>query len=65
MLTLHPHILEQDGKKAFAVLSYEEFEEIQAVLQDYEDIKNLRAAKAHEANAPTVSLREARRQLGN
>jgi len=65
MLTLHPHILEQDGKKAFAVLSYQEFEEIQAELENYEDIKDLRAAKAHEAYAPTVSLSEARRQLDN
>jgi len=25
MVTLHPSILEHDGKKAFAVLPYEEF----------------------------------------
>ena len=39
MLTLHPSILERDGKKAFAVLPYEEFLTIQEALNDFEDLK--------------------------
>lgn len=31
---------------------------------DDEDLKALRAAKAEEADAPTISLREARKELG-
>ena len=63
MVTLHPNILERDGKKAFAVLPYEEFVKIEKELDDLEDIKNLRAIKAEEANAPTASLASVRKEL--
>lgn len=63
MLTLHPNILEIDGKKAFAVLPYEEFQDLQEELDQYEDLKDLRTAKASEANAPTSSLRSVRDRL--
>ncbi|MBI3987802.1 MAG: type II toxin-antitoxin system Phd/YefM family antitoxin [Lentisphaerae bacterium] len=63
MVTLHPNILERDGKKAFAVLPYEEFVRIAEELDDFEDLKDLRAAKAKEANAPAASLASVRRQL--
>ena len=63
MLTLHPNILERDGKKAFAVLPYEEFQYLQEELDEYEDLKELRAAKAEEANAPVDSIRSVRNTL--
>ncbi len=63
MVTLHPNILERDGKKAFAVLPYEEFVRIGEELNDFEDLKDLRAAKAEEANAPTTSLASVRMKL--
>jgi len=64
MVTLHPNILEQDGKKQFAVIPYEEFLKIQEELSDYEDLKELRQAKEAEKNAPTVSMEEAKKKLG-
>jgi hypothetical protein len=64
MLKLHPNILEQDGKKTFAVIPYDEFEKIQEELDSYEDLKDLRAAKMAEGDDPTISLDEARKQLG-
>lgn len=64
MLILHPQILECDGKKAFAVFPYEEFVMIEEELQDYEDLKELRAAKAEEADQPTIPLRDANKELG-
>ena len=63
MVTLHPNILERDGKKAFAVLPYEEFVKIEEELDNFEDIKDLRAAKAEEATASTASLASARKEL--
>ena len=63
MLTLHPNILERDGKKAFAVLPYEEFQNLTEELDDYEDLKDLRAAKAKEDTAPVESLRSVRNRL--
>lgn len=61
---LHPNILERDGKKAFVVLPYEEFVLIEEQLEELDDLKELRAAKAEEADAPTVTLDEVRRELG-
>lgn len=64
MITIHPNMLKRDGKKAFVVLPYEEFVMIQEELQEYEDLKELRAAKAQEADAPTVPLPDAKNELG-
>ena len=63
MVKLHPNILERDGKKAFAVLPYEEFVQIEEELDDLEDLKDLRSAKAEEANAPTISIASIRKEL--
>ena len=63
MLTLHPNILERDGKKSFAILPYEEFQNLQEELNEYEDLKDLRAAKTREANAPVDSLSSVRNEL--
>ena len=63
MIDLHPNFLEKDGKKAFAVLPYEEFKKIQEALEDLEDLKTLRQAKIEQADEPTVSLEKAREIL--
>jgi len=63
MVPIHPNILERDGKKEFVVLPYEEFVMMEEELQEYEDLRALRAAKAKEASAPTVPLRKAKREL--
>jgi hypothetical protein len=46
------------------VRPYEELLLVEEQLQEYEDLKALRAAKAKEATARTVSLAQARRKLG-
>ena len=63
MITLHPSILEHDGKKTFAVLPYEEFQKVREELDDYEDLKDLRTAKAEEGNAPVSPLMAVREEL--
>jgi PHD/YefM family antitoxin component YafN of YafNO toxin-antitoxin module len=63
MLTLHPNILERDGKKAFVVLPYEEFQNLQEELDEYEDLKDLREAKVEESNANVESLSSVRSAL--
>ena len=64
MITLHPNILKKAGKKEFVVLSYEEYLKVQEELENYEDLKELRTAKAKEANAPTIPLAEVRKSFG-
>ena len=55
-MSIHPQIFEKSGIKEFAVLPYQEFLEIQQILEDFEDLQDLREAKAEEVNAPTRSL---------
>ena len=64
MVMLHPNYLEQEGKKQFVVLPYDEFIALQEELQDFYDLKELREAKSAEADAPTVSFEEAKKALG-
>lgn len=64
MVIIHPNILKRDGKKAFVVLPYEEFVMIEEELEEYQDLKELRAAKAGEGNEPAVPLRDAKKELG-
>jgi PHD/YefM family antitoxin component YafN of YafNO toxin-antitoxin module len=64
MVTIHPNVLERDGKKAFVILPYEEFVMMEEELQDFEDLKLLRTAKIEEANAQTISIADAKKELG-
>lgn len=64
MIDLHPEILKKDGRNEFVVLPYEEFEAIRALLEDAEDVLELRKAKAEEGDAPTRPLDDVRRELG-
>ena len=60
---MNPKIPEKDGKKEFAVLSFDEFLKIQEELQDYDDLKDLREARAKEKNITGMSLSPAKRKL--
>ena len=63
MMDLNPQIIEKDGKKEFVILSYEEFLKIQEELDNYEDLRILREAKDKEVDAPTISLKDAKKKL--
>jgi len=64
MLDLHPNYLEKNGKKEFVVLPVEEYESLQAHLEDMEDLLDLRKAIAEEGGAPGLTVDEARKELG-
>jgi hypothetical protein len=64
MVELHPSFLEKDGKTEFVVLPVEDYENLRAYLEDLEDLLDLRKAIEEEADAPTLSVDEARRELG-
>ncbi len=49
--------------KEFVVLPYEEFERLSQELADYEDLKDLRAAKNEEKDAPSATLGDVREEL--
>ena len=56
-------VIKKNGKKEFVVLPYEEFLRIQEKLDNYEDLRNLREAKEMEGGAPTISFKEAKKEL--
>jgi hypothetical protein len=63
MLELHPEILRKNGRNEFVVLPYEEFVALRERLEDAEDVLELRSAKQAEADAPTTSLQDVKREL--
>lgn len=63
-LELHPSFIEREGKKEFAVLSYDEFVKVQAFIEDARDLFTLRQAKAEDDGA-RVSLSEVEARLRN
>ena len=64
MIKLNPQFLTRDGKREYVVLPYAEFEEIQARLEDAEDLLALDLARREDAGQPTISLEEMQRRLG-
>jgi hypothetical protein len=64
MVDLHPGILGKNGRKEFVVLPYEEFVALKELLEDAEDVLELRRAKKREGRAPTRTLRQVKRRLG-
>ena len=64
MIELHPQIITRNGKKEYAVLPYAEFMRLRDQLEDYEDLRSLREAKAAEKDAPTIGMDEVKKKIG-
>lgn len=63
MIELHPEILKKNGNE-FVVLPYEEYAALTELLEDYEDLMDLRAAKKEDRNDPSIPLSEVKKDLG-
>ena len=63
MLELHPNYIEKNGRAEFVVLAIEEFQALRDQLEDLEDLLDLRNAKKEQAEAPTVTLDQMKREL--
>jgi len=57
-------IIEKQGKKEFAVIPYKEFLRIQDELEDYQDLRALRSAKADPKNQQGRSFAVVAKELG-
>jgi PHD/YefM family antitoxin component YafN of YafNO toxin-antitoxin module len=55
-MSIHPQVIEKDGRKEFVVLPYEEFLQMQAEIEDHKDLRTLRDEKARAQSDPTRSL---------
>jgi len=64
-MSIHPQIIEKEGKKEFVVLPYEEFLQIQAALEDFDDLRILREEKTTSASEPTRKLDDILAEIGS
>ena len=64
MITLHPQLIEKNGKKEFVVLPFDEYCALTELIADYEDLKDLREAKAESVNDSPVGLDDIIAKLG-
>ena len=64
MIDLHPEILSKNGNREFVVLPYEEFEALREELEQLDDLRTLRAAKAEDTSAPSMTFAEAKSRYG-
>ena len=60
---MNPKYLTKNGIKEFVVLAYDEFEEMNNKLQDYEDLLDLRKAKKKEYHKKTITLEKVKKKL--
>lgn len=63
IVDLHPNYIEKKGKKEFVVLPYNEFQKLEEMLIDYEDLIDLRKAKVNDKNKAAKSLDEVKKEL--
>lgn len=64
MGALHAQIIKRGRKNEYAVLPYKEFLKVKEQLEDYEDLRSLREAKAVEKDAPTIGIDELKTKIG-
>jgi len=57
-------IIENNGKKEFAVIPYKEFIRMQEALEDYSDLRELRRAKADPKNRQGRPFHIVAKELG-
>lgn len=64
MLNLNPELITKDGKQMFAVIPYEQFLVIKEMLEDFQDLQDLRSAKQEEYAQPAIALNDVKQMLG-
>ncbi len=63
-MSIHPQIIEKDGRKEFVVFPYDEFLQMQAEIEEYEDLRTLRVEKATAREQPSRSLKDILKESG-
>ena len=64
MFNLNPKLITKNGKPMFAVIPYEQFLAIKEMLEDFQDLQDLRAANQEEYNQPAIALSDVKQMLG-
>jgi hypothetical protein len=64
MLKIKPEFWTKNGGEQFVVLSLDDFQKVQELIEDAGLSRILREARRKEGNAPTTSLAAVKRRLG-
>jgi len=63
-MKLHPQLIEKDGKKEFVILPYDEFLTLEEIMNDYEDLQDLRKEKEGSKEQKGIPLDQVVSDLG-
>ncbi|MCI5142980.1 MAG: type II toxin-antitoxin system Phd/YefM family antitoxin [Candidatus Electrothrix sp. ATG1] len=63
-MELNPQLIKKGGKNEFVVLPVEEFEAMTELIEDYEDLKELRDAKEKSQGQKPIPIKEVIADLG-
>ncbi len=63
-MKLNPQLIKKGGKNEFVVLSVEEFEAMTELIEDYEDLKELRYAKEKSQGKKSTPIKKMIADLG-
>lgn len=56
VVKLHPQIIEKEGRNEFVVLPYEEYLALTALMEDYEDLMDLRKTRDESEGEAGIPL---------
>jgi PHD/YefM family antitoxin component YafN of YafNO toxin-antitoxin module len=60
---MRAQVLEKDGKKEFVILPWEDYVRIQEMLEDYEDLRELRKTKEESKGQKPIPFEKAVKSL--
>ena len=63
-MKLNPQLIKRQGKSEFVVLPIEEFEAMTELIEDYEDLRELRDAKEKSQGQKSIPIKEVIAELG-
>ncbi|MDU9048115.1 MAG: type II toxin-antitoxin system Phd/YefM family antitoxin [Candidatus Electrothrix sp. Rat3] len=63
-MKLNPQLIKRQGKSEFVVLPIEEFEAMTELIEDYEDLRELRDAKAKSQGQKSIPIKEVIAEFG-
>ncbi|MDO8550874.1 MAG: type II toxin-antitoxin system Phd/YefM family antitoxin [Ignavibacteria bacterium] len=62
-MELKPQIIKKDDKNEYVVLTYKDYLKIQQALEDYQDLIDLRKAKAETINEPSIPFSDVKDEI--
>ena len=64
-MELSPQIIKKNGKNEYVVLPYEDYIKIKKILEDHEDLIDLRKAKTETINEPSIPFNKVEEKIKN